>query len=241
MYTRLARFARESGGVFVESQLVKVFLSRIGKCLLDLALPRIIMEFGGRTTLTETFAIMEQCDRALCQHDATDLVSLLVNSSKSSKAPIATIGLAEAEVDKIMYCWSYGQVGHAKNVCPLKQRQAQIMGNPKRKSVVSTNDSTREVGNYLSKQLRCSHCGRNNHAVENCFALHPDKLHSSEREKTLEVKIVALKERFKNLASFGQILDSPSSFENLASSSTLDYYMFGALGKVGSSAVETCA
>ena len=72
MYTRLARFARESGGVFAKNQLVKVFLSKIGKHLLGLTLPKIIMEFGGRATLAEAFAIVEQCHRALCQHDATD-------------------------------------------------------------------------------------------------------------------------------------------------------------------------
>jgi hypothetical protein len=66
MYTRLATFAREFKGVFAESQLVKLFLSKIGKSLLDLALPNIIMEFGGRTTLAEAFAVVEQCDRALC-------------------------------------------------------------------------------------------------------------------------------------------------------------------------------
>ena len=36
MYTRLARFARESECVFVKNQLVKVFLSKIDKRLLDL-------------------------------------------------------------------------------------------------------------------------------------------------------------------------------------------------------------
>ena len=65
MYTRLARFAREFGGVFTESQLVKVFLSNIDKRLLHLALPRIIMEFGGRAPLAEVFAIVEQCDRTM--------------------------------------------------------------------------------------------------------------------------------------------------------------------------------
>ena len=79
MYTRLSRFARESGGVFAESQLVKVFLSKIDKRLVDLALPKIIIEFGGPATLAEAFTIVEQCDRALCKHDATDLVSLLAN------------------------------------------------------------------------------------------------------------------------------------------------------------------
>jgi hypothetical protein len=94
MYMRLARFAKKIGGVFAKNQLVKVFLSKIDKHLLDLALPRIIMEFGGRTTLAETFVIVEQCDRALYQHDAIDLVSLLVDSSKSRKVPVAAVGLA---------------------------------------------------------------------------------------------------------------------------------------------------
>ena len=58
------------------------------------------MEFGGRTTLAKAFAIVEQCDHALCQHDAINLMYLLVDSSKSQKALVATAGLAEAEVDK---------------------------------------------------------------------------------------------------------------------------------------------
>ena len=89
------------------------------------------MEFGGRTTLAKAFAIVEQCDRTLCQHDATDLVSLLVDSSKFRKAPVATARLAEAEVDKTLYCWSCGHAGHAKKDCSSKQRQAQTVDNPK--------------------------------------------------------------------------------------------------------------
>ena len=72
------------------------------------------MEFGGRATFVEAFAIMKQCDHVLCEHDATDLVSLLVDSSKFQKAPVATAGLAEAEMEKTLYCWSCGQAGHAK-------------------------------------------------------------------------------------------------------------------------------
>ena len=68
--------------MFADSYLVKVFLSKIYKRLLDLALPKIIMKFGSRAILAEAFAIVEQCDRVLCQHNATDLVSLLVDSSK---------------------------------------------------------------------------------------------------------------------------------------------------------------
>ena len=183
MYTRLVRFSKESRGVFVKNQLVNVFLSKIGKRLLDLALPMIIMEFGGRATLAEAFIIVKQCDCALCQHDATDLVSLLVDFSKSRKAHVATTGLAEAEVDKTLYYWSCAQAGHAKKDCPSKQRQAQTVNNPKRTPVVLAKDSTKGAGNRLSKQLRCSHCGRNNHAVDNCFALHPEKRSSLERER----------------------------------------------------------
>jgi hypothetical protein len=238
MYTRLVRFARESGGVFAESQLVKV---KIDKRLLDLALPRIIMEFGGRATLVEAFTMVEQCDHPLCQHDAIDLVSLLVDSSKLRRAPLTTTGLAEAEAENIYHCWSCGQACHAKKNCPSKQRQAQAVGTPKRKPFVPAQGSAKKAGNQLPKQLKCSNCGRNNHAVENCFVLHPEKCPTSEWKKTMEAKIGALEERFKSLALSGQILDSPSTSGTKASSSTPDYYMFGASGQVVSSAAVTRA
>jgi hypothetical protein len=75
MYTRLARFVVKSGGVFAESQLVKFFLSKIDKRLLELASPRIILDYEGRATLAQAFAVVERCDRALCQHDVTNIVS----------------------------------------------------------------------------------------------------------------------------------------------------------------------
>ena len=59
MYTRWARFVGESGGVFAESQLVKVFLSKIDKCLIDLAWPMIVMDYAGRVRLAEAFAVVE--------------------------------------------------------------------------------------------------------------------------------------------------------------------------------------
>ena len=190
-------------------------------------------------TLTEAFAIVELCDRALCQHDATDLVSLVIDSSKSRKAPVTTAGLAEVEVDKTLYCWSCGHAGYAKKDCPSKQRQAQTVGNPKRPPVVPAKDSTKGTGNRLPKQLRCFHCGRNNHEVDNYFALHPEKHPISERKKALEAKVGALEEKFKSLASSGQIFDLPSSSGPQATSSTPDYYMFGASEKVVSSAAVT--
>ena len=60
----------------------------------------------------------------------------------------------------------------------------------------------------------------------------------SQRERGLEAKIGALKERFKNLASSGQILDLPAPSGAHANSLIINYYMFGTSGEViGSTAV----
>lgn len=75
MYTHIARFAVESGDVFPESQLVKIFLSKIDKRLLDLATPRIILNYDGKATLAQAFAGVEKCNQALCQHNAIDMIS----------------------------------------------------------------------------------------------------------------------------------------------------------------------
>ena len=77
--------------------------------------------------------------------------------------------------------------------------------------------------------------------MKNCFILNLEKRPSFNRKKTLKAGIGALEERFKSLASSGQILDSPSSSSTKASSSTTYYYMFGASGEVVSSATVTRA
>lgn len=73
---------------------MKVFLSKFNKRLIDLALPKIIMYYGRQITLVEAFTIVEQCDSALYKHDATDLLSLLINSSKFRKTSVVTARLA---------------------------------------------------------------------------------------------------------------------------------------------------
>ena len=60
----------------------------------------IIMDYGGRATLAKAFDIVEQCDCAPCQHDASDVMSILLDSSKSSKTLVVTVELIEAEGDK---------------------------------------------------------------------------------------------------------------------------------------------
>ena len=57
----------------------------------------------------------------------------------------------------------------------------------------------------------------------------------------MEAKLGDLEEKFKSLASSGQILDSPAPSRAKASSFTPDYYMLRALGEVVSSAAVTHA
>ena len=71
---------------------------------------------------------------------------------------------------------------HTKKECLSKPRQAHNVDNPKRKLIVLAKDSTKAVDIHLPKQLKCSHCKRNNHAMENCFGLHPDKQPPSDRK-----------------------------------------------------------
>lgn len=103
---------------------MKVFLLKIDKRLIYLALPNIIMDYGRWTTLVEAFAIVEQCESCLEQHDATDLVSMIIDSSKSRKVPVVVVELAETKVENNLYCWSRGQAGTAMKDCPLKPKHA---------------------------------------------------------------------------------------------------------------------
>ena len=73
-------------------------------------------------------------------------MSLLVDFSKSRKVPVAVAEMAEAEVDKTMYFWSYGQANHTKKDCPSKERHAQTVGNPYWKLFVPAKDSTKGTG-----------------------------------------------------------------------------------------------
>lgn len=94
--------------------MVKVFLAKIDKRLLDLTLSKIIMDYGGWTIFAKTFAVVEYYDLALCQHDATDLVSLLMDYSEYQRIHLVAVGLAETRASKTSYCWFCGELHHAK-------------------------------------------------------------------------------------------------------------------------------
>ena len=70
----------------------------------------IIMNYDGQVIFAESFVIVEERYHALCQHNATDLVSMLVDSSKSWKVLVAATELAKAEVDKTLFCGFVGML-----------------------------------------------------------------------------------------------------------------------------------
>lgn len=109
------------------------------------------MDYGCQATFTGAFAMMEQYDHALCYHDATNLVFLLVVSSKFRKTPIAATRLVEMEMDNTSYCWSCIDLGHTKKDCPSKQKKAPTVEKPKQKTFVSAKDSAKEDIKLLPK------------------------------------------------------------------------------------------
>ena len=56
------------------------------------------------------------------------------------------VELTKVEVDKTLYCWSYGELDHGKKNCRLKQKNVQTMRKPKRKTIVSAKSLIKDVG-----------------------------------------------------------------------------------------------
>ena len=81
MYARLARFARETGDAFTERQLVALYMSKQDKHIQQIAHPRMFFTYGGRATLAQAFAIVEQLDRGLCVEEADRLPTMMIGST----------------------------------------------------------------------------------------------------------------------------------------------------------------
>jgi hypothetical protein len=62
MYTRLARLAAEAGDVFTERQLVKIFISKLDKRMIELISPHLHFRYHGNATLAQAFAEVETLD-----------------------------------------------------------------------------------------------------------------------------------------------------------------------------------
>nr|PNR34065.1 hypothetical protein PHYPA_023881 [Physcomitrium patens] len=119
MYIHLALLVVESRGVFVESQLVKIFLSKIDKRLLDLAIPRITFNYGSKAILAQTFVEVEKYNKALCQYDAIDIVTWMMDVSKSKKMTTIKSSLTETQLEKTMNCWKCGLTSSNLKPCPF--------------------------------------------------------------------------------------------------------------------------
>lgn len=103
MYTYLVQFIVESRGVSVESQLIKIFLSKINKRLLDLATLRIIFNYNGKAILTQIFVEIKKYIKVLCQYDTIDIVAYIMDVSKSKKIISATSSLVEIQPKRTIH------------------------------------------------------------------------------------------------------------------------------------------
>jgi hypothetical protein len=213
--------------------LSKFFLSKIDKRLLELASPRIILDYEGRATFAQAFAVIERCDRALCQHDATDMVSWMTKNTKSKRIITATSSLAgtqHVKEQKILHCWGCEEAGHSKNDSNChKKKKTQPLGILKQKM-----EPVKAEDNSKKRQFKSNHCGGTNYDVDHCFQLHHEMRPASyvtgksPREQSLEAKVAELEQKLKSFASFTQISESHAG----GSTSGADMYMFGASREV---------
>ena len=84
MYARLARFAKETGDVFTERQLVALYMARQDKHLQQMAHPQLLLDYGGRATLAEAFSLVEQLDQGLCVEEVGRLPFVMIATSGRS-------------------------------------------------------------------------------------------------------------------------------------------------------------
>ena len=235
MYTRLARLAAEAGDVFTERQLVKIFISKLDKRMVELITPHLLFRYHGNATLAQAFTEVEGLDRALGVSEATDLVTSLMDAPKPKKLATATGSLAETQPEKVVHCWSCGEAGHTKGDPSCSKKKAG--GGDKAKAKTDTTKSGDKAGGKAKKPTTCSHCGKAGHSNENCFVLHPEKRPTSsgagsEAVKTLQAELAELKKQMSAMASLGQVVDTTAPVWRPGSSSAMDAYFHGALGQV---------
>lgn len=75
MYTYLIWLVVESRGIFAKSQLIKIFLSKINRRLLDIDIEKNILNYDCKTTLAQAFTKVKKYNRVIYQHDAIDIIA----------------------------------------------------------------------------------------------------------------------------------------------------------------------
>ena len=133
MYACLARFARESGDVFIERQLVYLYMAKQNKKLHDIAHLHILLMYEGRTTLAQTFAMVEQLDRRLCVEELRRLPTTMTTSVNQSNVSITSPNKGQGNIKPLRQvsmvadvdvegntpwrCWKCGNIGYEKKHC----------------------------------------------------------------------------------------------------------------------------
>ena len=139
MYARLARFARESGDAFTERQLVALYLSKQEGHIFKMVHPQLLLQYGGRATLAQAFALVEQLDNGLCVEEAGRLPTTALakpsvpNNPQLKPKPHPKQELAGMVADEASQpnvtglCWTCGG-DHYQRDCPSFQAQPQTPG-----------------------------------------------------------------------------------------------------------------
>ncbi len=198
MYARLSRFARESGDAFTERQLVELYMGKQDKKIRDMAHPHMLLLYGGRATLAQAFAVVEQLDRGLCVEEAGRLSSIMSttvsqpkvavgSSSKGQANPrsskqVAMVAGIEATTNPHIRCWKCGELGHSKKECTMEtpsdgRNGGQASGGGTKSTAANKGQQTRSQGGPKSASTppKCSHapCGRIGHTEAQCWIKNP--------------------------------------------------------------------
>ena len=194
MYARLARFARESGDAFTERQLVELYMGKQEKKIRDMAHPHMLLLYGGRATLAQAFAIVEQFDRGLCVEEAGKLSSIMTTTTSQPKTitggpnkgqtnsrstrQVAMAAEEETPINSRIRCWGCGELGHGKKDCPTsKSSDGKGGANGGKGKVVDKNQNTKGEGQgkSVSSPPKCTHpaCGRIGHTEAQCWIKNP--------------------------------------------------------------------
>lgn len=128
MYTHMTWFVVELRGVFAESQLVKILLSKINKRLFELTSSWIILDYESRIMLAQIFVVVERYNRTLYQHDDTDMVSWITGDIKPRRIITARSNLTKTQPkkgQKILYCWGVENLAIPK-IIPIAQKRRKL-------------------------------------------------------------------------------------------------------------------
>lgn len=143
--------------------------------------PHMLLLYGGRATLAQGFAIVEQFDRGLCVEEAGRLSSIMTTTTSQPKTitegsnkgqtnskstrQVAMAAEEETPINSRIRCWGCGELSHSKKDCPnSKPSDGKGGANGGKGKVIDKNQHTKGEGQGKSvcSPPKCSHpaCGR---------------------------------------------------------------------------------